>query len=109
MKKHLDLEERKISWAHLCSQRSLKLEVVPEVQGPGAVSRDAHYSVFCEAELELQMQSLWWQYILPLVPLSRASALVRECFLSISAYIWGTLICSAEVSNSEKCKITSLR
>lgn len=58
MKRHLDLEELRISRAHLCSQRSLKLEAVPEVQGPGAVSREAHYSVFSEAELELQMQSL---------------------------------------------------
>lgn len=92
MKRHLDLEERRISRAHLCSQRSLKLEV-PEVQGPGAVSREAHYSVFSEAELELQMQSLGWWYIFPLVPFSRAPALAREFFLSISAYNWGILIC----------------
>lgn len=99
MKRHLNLEERRISRAHLCSQRSVKLEV-PEVQGPGAVSREAHYSIFSEAELVLQMHSLGWRYISPLVSLSRASALVREFYLSISAYNWGILICSAEVSNS---------
>lgn len=108
MKRHLNLEERMISRSHLYPQRSLNLEV-PDVQGPGAVSGEAHYSIFSEAELELQMQSLGWRYIFPLVSLSRASAVLREFCLSISAYNCDILISSAKVSNSLKCKITSLK
>lgn len=63
-------------------RESLKLKVVPEVQGSGAVSREAHYSGF--SELPVQVPSEWLSlqgFIFSFISLSRAPALVGKGFI----------------------------